>query len=542
MASKTIPVLGAARLSQDTDESTSIERQSSGIGQWAALRSNVTGDNFEVIKVTEDADVSGAVSPFDRPDLGRYLQKPLLGTWEVLVVYRLDRLTRSIADFESLWKFLEANGKTLVSVAEAIDFGTVAGKLMARQLVIFAEYEREMIRARVKNAHDAMMLAGKYPGMQFSFGYIPVKLEKGWGLEPHPVYADIVREIAARVLRGEPLRSICRWLDAEQIPTPRNAVREHKNKKPLREATWDGSSLTDMLKSPAIVGEVTSNGSALRDDSGMAVKRAEPLIDRVTWERVKSVLADNAARRGPNVNVSPLLGVAYCERCGQKMHQTFTKSDAHHTKSYRYYQCISSIKRNGCTSRRIPADTLETLLSASVLAQMGPTQLTEEEEIAGIDYSTQMAELAEAIGALETQITLARAHGQDVTKLQNQQRVHRASLAKLAQDQAKIGRLPEIREIDTGETWSERWERLDWNGRNELLHRKGIRIYAERDQSGMTGAHMIGGRYPVDEQGNPVMGEWVDAREPGFEVTPESIKEWAKRNGYAINESGEQGE
>jgi site-specific DNA recombinase len=62
--------------------------------------------------------------------------------------FRLDRLTRSIADFEDIWNFLEGNGKTLASVAEQIDFGTTAGRLMARQLVIFAEYEREMMHAR----------------------------------------------------------------------------------------------------------------------------------------------------------------------------------------------------------------------------------------------------------------------------------------------------------------------------------------------------------------------------------------------------------
>jgi DNA invertase Pin-like site-specific DNA recombinase len=51
---------------------------------------------------------------------------------------------------------------------------------MARQLVIFAEYEREMIRARIKSAYDAVRANGKYPGLNFPFGYIPVKLpDKG---------------------------------------------------------------------------------------------------------------------------------------------------------------------------------------------------------------------------------------------------------------------------------------------------------------------------------------------------------------------------
>jgi DNA invertase Pin-like site-specific DNA recombinase len=128
MSSKVIPVLGAARLSRDADESTSIEHQTSGIHGWAKLRTTTTGDDYQVVHVSEDSDVSGAVNPFDRAGLGPYLREPLLSTWQVLVVFRLDRLTRSIADFETIWKFLAANGKTLVNVAEQIDFGTTAGK------------------------------------------------------------------------------------------------------------------------------------------------------------------------------------------------------------------------------------------------------------------------------------------------------------------------------------------------------------------------------------------------------------------------------
>src|SRR6516225_1656092 len=103
MTSKQVNVLGVARLSIETDESTSIERQTAGIESWATFRSQTTGDDYQVVKITQDSDVSGAVSPFDREGLGPYLRRPLLDTWQILVVYHLDRLTRSIADFEALW-------------------------------------------------------------------------------------------------------------------------------------------------------------------------------------------------------------------------------------------------------------------------------------------------------------------------------------------------------------------------------------------------------------------------------------------------------
>ena len=90
-------------------------------------------------------------------------------------------------------------------------------------------------------------------------------------------------------------------------------------------------------------------------------------------------------------------------------------------------------------------------------------------------HSTKVVELAEAIGALASQIELGRAYGHDVSALEENQRIHRSNLARLAQE-------PRTKEEhiqrDSGETWSARWARLDWNGRNELMRRHEIRVGA----------------------------------------------------------------
>jgi site-specific DNA recombinase len=487
MPSKTISVLGATRLSKDADESTSVERQSSGINGWAKLRSTTTGDNYEVVHVSEDSDVSGAVNPFDRAGLGPYLREPLLSTWQVLVVFRLDRLTRSIADFEATWKFLEGKGKTLASVAEQIDFGTTAGRLMARQLAIFAEYGREMIKARIKNAYDAARANGKYPGLQFPFGYVPVKLPgKGWGLEPHPIYGPVVEQAADRLIADESLSAICRWLDKEGIPTPRNAVREHKGRKALQEdARWNQTSLAAILRSPAVIGEVTvydgHKSKTLRDESGMAIKRAEPLISREKWEQVKEILAQNAARQGSMVNRAPLLRVAYCSKCNGPLNTT---SATWNGKQYRYYRCSNERLKRGCDAKRINADQLESSVETMMLETYGSRQIIEVVEIVGIDYSTQMHELAEAIGDLSTKIALGRVGGQDVSQLEEQRRIHETNLAALAEEQERTGRQPVMDERPTGKTFAERWHCLDWNGRNDLLRRNNIKLFSAKESDG----------------------------------------------------------
>lgn len=87
----------------EADASTSIERQREAIGAWAA------GNGHIVMAITEDVDVSGAASPFERPALGKYLNGHKDGWWDVLVAAKLDRISRSIRDFGGLVAWCRKN-------------------------------------------------------------------------------------------------------------------------------------------------------------------------------------------------------------------------------------------------------------------------------------------------------------------------------------------------------------------------------------------------------------------------------------------------
>jgi DNA invertase Pin-like site-specific DNA recombinase len=474
-------LLGAVRLSDVTNETTSPERQERHIKDYAAFK------RHNVIHIAHDVDVSGAISPFDREGLGPWLREPLLDRWSVLAVAKLDRLTRSILDFETLWKFLEAHDKTLVSFAEDMDFGTPTGRLMARQLVMFAEYEREMIRSRIKEAYDSLHQHGQYAGMQFPFGYVPVKLQsKGWGYDIHPVYGPTLKEVVDRLLAGESLGSLCRWLDGEGIPTPRNAVREYSNEmrqregkpvKPLPAAHWKPTSLTKILRSAAIVGAVTANGKAMEDDKGLTVKRAEPIIDRDKWEQVKAMLDRNADRTGPRVNASPLLRVAYCAECGSPMYITRAK---YGSKVYRYYTCIKANRDSkACSGRRVSADDLERWTAAHFLARVGDAPSMREVQIAGLDVSTEMSELAEAIGNLSARIALTKAKGADTTELEATRDEHERKLDELAK--VKPTKARTITEYGK-ETYGELWKVGDTQARRKLLLDFGAKVYVAKGQ------------------------------------------------------------
>lgn len=266
-------------------------------------------------------------------------------------------------------------------------------------------------------------------------------------------------------------------------------MRQHKGRKPTdADAQWLVPSLTKILKSPAIIGLVTVNSEArrdeagemfksagpkaLRDRDGNAIKRAEPLIDRDTWEQVKRILADNAERIGPKVDRSPLLHVAYCAECGSPMHlhraNTYKAAG-----KYRYYVCPNAMRNKDCKVRSVNAGKLEAGLGKALLSVIGDDLMTESVDIPAIDYSTQIAELAEAIGELATQMAIGRAMGRDISDIEARQQVNEASLMRLAAEPTKPAQTVTR---TTEETWAQCWQRCDWMERNTTMRRQGIRV------------------------------------------------------------------
>jgi site-specific DNA recombinase len=168
-------LLAVVRLSDLTDDSTSPERQRTRITTYAKLH------DHEVVGLAEDLDVSGAVSPFDRPQLGPWLMR--LVEWGDLIIAKYDRLTRSLLDFLMLYEWLRDRGKTLIWIDPPLDFSTPFGKAMANVLITFAGPELAVISDRIREAWPALREAGKWPGGFVPFGRIPVWAEpNGWQL------------------------------------------------------------------------------------------------------------------------------------------------------------------------------------------------------------------------------------------------------------------------------------------------------------------------------------------------------------------------
>jgi site-specific DNA recombinase len=468
-------LLPVIRLSLVTENTTSPERQFEKIETFAKL-----GDH-ELVPITQadyDLDVSGAVSPFDRPGLGPWLHEDRLGMWDALCVAKLDRISRSLFDFTHLVTFLEAHGKSLVVLDPMIDLSTASGRVMARVLVSFAEYEREIIGQRVQDAYRKNVVSGKYPGGMVPFGYTVVKVQGGWRYEVDPVYGPLVAEMAERYLRYESLGSIARWLQESGAPSPKNVIRQ-RNGKPMTDTPWTPAAVRIILSGHAILGAVTNAKGPVRDSDGVIVYRAPGLVSMNVWERVQARLAQNF--KPTRVNTSPLLQVAFCAKCGAPMHATTTNRKSYPsdrkgepvTYAYRYYHCFNGgQRRDKCDARRVKADPLDEAVHGKLLEVVGHVELTEDKLIPGRDYSEEIAKVAERIGHLSTQVAIGTATKRDVSQDQGALDRAQAELARISEFEPVPARIEPVR---LGVTFAQHWETLDTVGRNEFLRANGVR-------------------------------------------------------------------
>jgi DNA invertase Pin-like site-specific DNA recombinase len=480
-------ILPAIRLSLSTDATTSPERQFESIKKFADYK------DHELVPITEadyDLDVSGAVSPFDRPGLGRWLKPDKLDDWDTICAAKLDRISRSLFDFTSFVHWLEAHGKALIILDPELDLTTNEGRVMANVLMTFAEYEREVIGTRVKDAYDKLIRAGQYTGGMVLFGYRPVKLAKGWGVEVDPEYAPVVREMADRYLRYESLGSIVRWLNETGVPCPKDIIRMRSSNPRTREKV-SGAPLTSytvrhIFKSPAILGAITNaKDEPMRDEQGMVIYRAAPLLAddpgeaRDIYEMIQARLAQNPVP--VRINTSPLTHVAFCAECGNGMYRNPTsvvKKGKQY--DYAYYLCEFGRRRDGsCGNKKnFRAEPLEDAVFGTLLELAGHRKLRTKRVISGRDQSEDMARVEEQIVHLDREILKARRQRKDFSDLQAQKDAADAEMDRLIDIEPEPAR---IEYEDTGQTFQAWWDKHDTTARNAFLRDQGVKVVISPD-------------------------------------------------------------
>lgn len=454
--SKAERVLGARRLSRDTDASTSIERQGEVISLAVRMR-----ENAELIALTEDVDVSGAVSPFERDSLGPWLtDAAMIAKWDTLIVPKLDRLTRSIRDLDAVIKWCLANGKTLVSVSESIDLSTPTGRMVAKMIGLFAEWELERMRERNGESHASSAAKGWYHGGHaVPWGYRPVKVNSHWELVPD-------EETRFCVVRGRKELTA-----AGQVRDTVDAVLKGASIKALADALGcDPKGLTDRLRSKTLTGHVVRKGDVVRGDDGMPVLRKE-IIDVDTWGALQARLDGRKIARVNRFESPVLLHIAHCAHCGGVLYANQRVAGG---VLYRYYRHISARKVT-CAAKNAGtgADGLEAAFERALLARFGGSPVLEEIPHPAEDHTAELDKVNGAIADWEAK-AIAGDAAESVMRILDGLYAKRGRLAALPQSEAWT------EYVDTGRDLSDEWEEWGSAERNSYLRRVGIRVLAAK--------------------------------------------------------------
>jgi DNA invertase Pin-like site-specific DNA recombinase len=341
----------------------------------------------------DDGGFSGGT--MDRPALQRLLSDIRAGEVDVVMVYKIDRLTRSLFDFAKIVEAFDAQGVSFVSITQQFNTTTSMGRLTLNVLLSFAQFEREVAGERIRDKIAASKKKGMWMGGLPSLGY-DVQNRK---LVVNEEEAGTVVHIFWRYVELRSVRALQAELDAAEIRSKRRILADGT---PFGGQKLSRGALYLMLQNRIYRGDITHKGNAYPGEH-------PAIVDRNLWDKVQAILAENRVDRatGADAKQPSLLAGLIFDESGERL------TPSHAAKKgtrYRYYvskSLIVGIAKDKSTGRRIPAANLETLVITklrSFLADEGAVlNVIREEHVDGAAQSrliTRGVKIAKEIESL----------------------------------------------------------------------------------------------------------------------------------------------
>ena len=295
----------------------------------------------------DDGGFSGGT--LERPALQRLLADIEASRIDCVVIYKLDRLSRSLLDFVKMIEIFERHQVSFVSVTQRFDTSTSMGRLMLNILLSFGEFEREIIGERIRDKVAATKRRGKYCGGMPVLGYDVDRERKRLIINPEE--AELVRHVFTRFVQCGSTTELAKELNAAGYRTKSWTTKSGA----LHAGTpWNKAHLYRLLNNPLYLGEVSHKGQRYPGEH-------EAIVSRQLWDQAHAIMAANYRVRSGQTRVKTealLRGLLRCAHCGCAMGPTFSKRRG---KSYRYYLCVHASKNghNSCPTRCLPAGEIE---------------------------------------------------------------------------------------------------------------------------------------------------------------------------------------
>ncbi len=382
---------------QANKEEGSLDTQEARLQAAVLSRSG----HHEVRQVFREEGESG--KSLDRPALQRLLAGIRSKQFDLVLVTRIDRLSRSLLDFYEVYRLLEETGVQFVSLNETFDTSTAVGRAMLKLVLVFAELEREQTAERTRLAMQARAERGLWNG-----GHPPLGYDSGEGghLAVNEDEATLVRLIFDRYLELRSTHTLAAWLND-------HGYRQKQFHSRRKGATGGGKftigSVLLMLQNRLYLGEVSHKEKWFKGQHAA-------IVDPEVFDRVQSVVEGNAKhRRGPPLQSQHnylLTGIARCS-CGYAL---TTSAGNGAGGRYFYYRCVGVFKKvpdHKCDVRQVRAEPIEAEVMSIVREVARDPRLVDEATAeANRIASQEVNPLRERVAALrkESAASEARAH------------------------------------------------------------------------------------------------------------------------------------
>jgi DNA invertase Pin-like site-specific DNA recombinase len=324
--------------------------------QREAAEAYIKSQSHEGWKLIRDRFDDGGYSggSMDRPALKTLLDEVSAKRIDVIVVYKVDRLTRSLADFAKLVELFGAHGVSFVSVTQSFNTTTSMGRLTLNVLLSFAQFEREVTGERIRDKIAASKKRGIWMG-----GVVPL----GYRVEDRALHvveedAEVVRSLFRRYLEAVSVVRLKQQLDAEGFRVP---IRIDGAKRSTGGGSFSRGHLYKILSSPIYIGQLRHKGQV---HEGLHAA----IIDRQIWESVQRQLADHARRRRTKIksNSDALLAGKLFDDRGNRMSPSHAARGGMRWRYYVSQALLQGRKQDAGSVSRAPAAEIEQRVTEAI--------------------------------------------------------------------------------------------------------------------------------------------------------------------------------
>jgi DNA invertase Pin-like site-specific DNA recombinase len=309
----------------------------------------------------DDGGYSGGT--LERPALQQLLADVRSGAVDLIVVYKIDRLTRSLNDFAKIVELLDTQSASFVSVTQSFNTTTSMGRLTLNVLLSFAQFEREVTGERIRDKIGASKKKGMWMGGFEPLGYSAA----GRQLVVHSEEAALVRRIFDLYRTHKNVSVVARTLSADGVVSKQRPDTRGRGRGGV---TYSSGALFNILRNPIYCGKI-------RHKDAVYPGQHDAIISEADWDEAQAIRQSRSAKRVERKqNRNPLLGLLVDDE-GRRYRPTHTTKG--HRK-YRYYVSVTrgatNDKRPTTPTARLPAEDLETYVADRIRAFLrSPTDL-----------------------------------------------------------------------------------------------------------------------------------------------------------------------